>query len=122
MNVLNFLQRLDAIAISVLIICVFFKITIFFYATVIGAADIFKIKKRGYVIGILSLIILGNSILMASNTVQHLDIGLRLFSIYVLTPMQIVFPFLLLIVTRIRKKATMTSLINIRNGIEGKIM
>ncbi|MFP3122773.1 spore germination protein [Ectobacillus funiculus] len=103
-NVLNFLQRLDAIAISVLIICVFFKITIFFYAAVIGAADTLKIKKRGYLIGILSLIILGNSILMAGNTVQHLDIGLRFFPIYVLTPMQIVFPFLLLIVTWIRKK------------------
>lgn len=93
MNVLNFLQRLDAIAISVLIICVFFKITIFFYAAVIGATDIFKIKKRGYVIGILSLIILGNSILMVNNTVQHLDIGLRFFPIYILTPCKLYFRF-----------------------------
>lgn len=108
-NVLNFLQRLDAIAICVMIICIFFKITIFFYAAVTGVSEMFKIKKRGYVIGIISLVVLVYSLLMARNTVQHLYIGLKIFPIYIHTPMLIIIPFLLLIVSRIRKKnQTMT--------------
>ncbi|MGG1674312.1 GerAB/ArcD/ProY family transporter [Neobacillus sp. NRS-1170] len=103
-NVLNFLQRLDAIAICVMIICVFFKITIFFYAAVTGVTDMFKIKKTGYVIGIISLIVLVYSLLMAKNTVQHLYIGLKIFPLYIHTPMLIIIPLLLLIVSRIRKK------------------
>ncbi|WP_129730480.1 GerAB/ArcD/ProY family transporter [Ectobacillus funiculus] len=103
-NVLNFLQRLDAIAISVLIICVFFKITVFFYAAIIGITNMFKIKKRIYPIGLVGIIILIASILMASNTIQHLDTGTKILPVYLFIPLQIVFPLFLLAVTWIRKK------------------
>jgi spore germination protein KB len=102
-NVLNFLQRLDAIAISVLIICIFFKITIFTYAAIIGINDLFKIKKKGRTNIIICIIIFAASIIMASNTVQHLNIGLKIIPIFILTPLQIVISLFLLIIAWIRK-------------------
>ncbi|MED1204560.1 GerAB/ArcD/ProY family transporter [Heyndrickxia acidicola] len=102
-NVLNFLQRLDAIAISVMMICIFFKITIFTYAAYIGINDLFKIKKKRLTNFIICIIIFSASILMAHNTVEHLFIGLKIFPIFILTPMQIAIPLLLLLVAWIRK-------------------
>ncbi|MCM3652341.1 GerAB/ArcD/ProY family transporter [Metabacillus litoralis] len=44
-NLLEFIQRLDAIVVFTLLITVFFKATIYLYGAVIGMADLFKLKN-----------------------------------------------------------------------------
>ncbi|KHF27768.1 Spore germination protein [Anoxybacillus sp. BCO1] len=44
-RVANFLERLDVLFMIALIVGGFFKVGVFFYAGVIGAADLFQIKE-----------------------------------------------------------------------------
>ena len=45
-NILEFIQRLDAIVVFTLLITVFFKASIFFYGALIGIVDLFKLKNH----------------------------------------------------------------------------
>ncbi|PLR79098.1 spore gernimation protein KB [Bacillus sp. V3-13] len=103
-NIADFIQRLDAIVISMLIVGGFFKIVIFFYAAVKGIEDLFKEAKHRYIIiGSIGLIILVGSIYMAGNFPEHLEVGLKIVPVYLHLPFQIGIPLLLLIVVMIRK-------------------
>lgn len=44
-NLLEFIQRLDAIVVFTLLITVFFKAAIYLYGAVIGMTDLFKLKN-----------------------------------------------------------------------------
>lgn len=102
-NVGDFIQRLDAFVISMLIIGGFIKITLFFYAAVIGAADLFKLQNHRYLIGPTGIIILIASIKIASNLPEHLEVGLKIVPIYLHLPFQVGIPLLLLLVVFIRE-------------------
>ncbi len=94
----NFIERLDVLFMLYLVIGGFFKIAIFYYAAVAGAADIFQFKdqkKLGFPIG---LIILIASMMIASNFSEHIIEGLQIVSFYVSWPMQIIIPSLLLVI------------------------
>lgn len=98
-----FVQRLDILACIILVMGGFFKITIFLYTATIGSADLFKInhKKLALPIGTILLLL---SIMIASNTSEHFQEGLKIVPTYVHIPMQIIIPILLLAITLLKKR------------------
>ncbi|MGM0876876.1 MAG: GerAB/ArcD/ProY family transporter [Bacillota bacterium] len=45
-NLLDFIQRLDALVVFTLLITVFFKASIYLYGAVMGLTDLFKLKNH----------------------------------------------------------------------------
>lgn len=103
-NVGNFIQRLDSIVLTTLIIGGFFKIVVYFYAAVLGIVNIFEIKRPYCVIYFVGTIILISSIYIAGNLPEHLEIGLNILPLYVSLPLQIGIPFLLFLVVLFRNR------------------
>lgn len=102
-NVGNIIQRIDLIAVFTLIIGGFFKIATFSYASVLGSAELFKTNNHKKLVLPICSIVLISSILIASNFVEHIEIGLEKVPYYLHIPLQVVIPFLLLIVSLVRK-------------------
>jgi spore germination protein KB len=101
-NVGGFIQGLRGIEMLVLIIGVFFKVTIFSYAAVISITDLFKIQDYRNLVVPIGLIIVITSILIAENLVDHLNQGK--FVLKTIFPLfQFVIPMLLLIIVFIQK-------------------
>ncbi|MEH6904902.1 GerAB/ArcD/ProY family transporter [Neobacillus drentensis] len=105
-NIGNFIQRLDIIVVATLIIGVFVKITIFFYAGYLGLASIFhltKKKQKAACLLLLGILILIYSIKMSSNFAEHLIVGLKWVPIYLHLPLQTGVPLILFLITWVRK-------------------
>ncbi|MFZ7944666.1 MULTISPECIES: GerAB/ArcD/ProY family transporter [Bacillaceae] len=107
----NFIERLDVLFVIYLVIAGYFKISLFFYAAVIGTADIFRFKNHQKLSFPIGFVILFASITIASNYAEHIQEGLRVVPVYLHWPFQIIIPFLLLIIAifRNRKKKTTSS-------------
>lgn len=97
----DLIDRIDVIGVMTVIIFDFFKIFIFYYATVKAAEDVLRISYRKLILPF-GLIMLVSCILMALGYQHHLVIGefvLKwLFPIFA-----VFFPFLLLIVSWLKK-------------------
>ncbi|MEH7155725.1 GerAB/ArcD/ProY family transporter [Neobacillus drentensis] len=105
-NIGDFIQRLDIIVVATLIIGVFIKITVFFYAGYLGLTSIFHItkkKQKALFLLILGTLILISSIKMSSNFAEHLKVGLKWVPIYLHLPLQTGVPLLLFLITWLRK-------------------
>jgi spore germination protein KB len=103
-NIGGFIQRLDSFAILFLIIGGFFKIILFFAASCIGMASLTKEKKvKGFILP-LALLMIVLSMGMASNTVQHLKIGLQIVPVYLHLPLQVGIPFLLCLIAFLKNR------------------
>jgi spore germination protein KB len=105
-NIGNFIQRLDIIVVATLILGVFIKITIFFYAGFLGIQDIFNLtknKQKIICLLFLSILILISSIKMSSNFAVHMMVGLKWVPIYLHLPLQTGIPFILFLITLLRK-------------------
>jgi len=100
----DFLQRLDLIAVLVLFITGYFKIAIFNYAAVLGVSTLFKEKQINQLIIPIGVIVLITSIIIAESFPDHLDKGLKIVPYYLHIPLQIVIPLLLVTVGGIRYK------------------
>ncbi|KPD00683.1 Spore germination protein YndE [Geobacillus sp. BCO2] len=74
-QVAHFFERLDVLFMIALIIGGFFKISIFFYAGVVGAAHLFGISKHQRIVYPLGLLVLLLSIAIASNYAEHIYEG-----------------------------------------------
>lgn len=103
-NIGDFIQRLDVIAVIILIVGGFFKIAIFFYAALIGLADLFKVKKYQTLIIPCGIILVISSLYIADNYVKHIEIGLEKVPIYLHIPFQIIIPIILALITVIKKR------------------
>ncbi|MBI0579595.1 GerAB/ArcD/ProY family transporter [Neobacillus cucumis] len=99
----SFIQRLDPFFLIYLIIAGFFKITLFFYAALIGIVDIFKFDNHRKIIFPAGLIILFLSIQIASNYSEHMLEG-EVITYYLHIPFQIIIPFILLILAYFRNR------------------
>ncbi len=98
----NFLQRIEVIMATMWIITIFIRTFMYFYAAVIGIAQICKIKNHRPLILPLGMIILGLSQIVHPNII-HSDIYNRdTWPIFAFILM-ILLPLLLLIVAKIRK-------------------
>jgi spore germination protein KB len=108
-NLMEFLQRLDAIVVFTFLITMFFKITIFFYAAVIGMVDLFKLKIHQRMILPAGVILTFLSMMIASNFAEHIEEGQTITSYYIHIPLHIIIPFFMIVITmcnRFKKKAT----------------
>ncbi|MFP3122082.1 spore germination protein [Ectobacillus funiculus] len=103
-DVAGILERVDIIVILTLVIGVFFKIAVYFYSATIGIADLFKIENHRKFILPVGILILNSSMIIASNTSEHLKEGLKVVPFYEAAPFQLYIPLTLLIVAFIRKK------------------
>jgi spore germination protein KB len=105
-NIANFIQRLDIIVIGTLILGVFIKITVFFYAGYLGIQDLIHLKKKRhhlYCLLLLCGLILIASIKMSSNFAEHIEVGLKWVPIYLHWPLQTGVPLLLFLITLLKK-------------------
>ncbi|MBT2727781.1 GerAB/ArcD/ProY family transporter [Bacillus sp. ISL-75] len=103
-QIADFIERLDVLFMLYLIIGGFFKIAIYYYAAVAGAADIFQLKnqrKLGFPLGI---IVLFASVTIASNYSEHIKEGLVVVPTYLHWPFQIIIPSMLLIIAFFRNR------------------
>lgn len=100
----EFLERLDALAVISLIVGMFFKISIFIYAGVLGASILFKVERYQVLLMPICIIVLVSSISIAENLSEHLEEGLEIVPYYIHLPFQVYIPILLLVITVIRKK------------------
>jgi spore germination protein KB len=102
-DIANFLQRLDAIAVFSLIISVFFKVAVFYYAAVMGSADLFKMADHRKLVLPIGIVILFSSMTIASGFSEHLEEGkFALRTVFIV--FSLVIPVVLLLVSLIRRR------------------
>lgn len=108
-NIGNFIQRLDSLAIVILMIGGYVKIGIFTAASVLGFVSINQNKQpRNYILPV-SIIMAILSIVIADNLIEHLQFGLKVVPWMLHIPFQFGIPaFLCLIVfikNQLKKRA-----------------
>lgn len=108
-QIAEFIERLDVFFMLYLVIGGFFKVTIFYYTAVLGAADIFQFKNQRKLVFPIGFIILIASLTIASNFSEHLLEGLKFVPYYIQWPIQIIIPSILLIIAYIKKKTKQIS-------------
>ncbi|GKU83520.1 endospore germination permease [Niallia sp. NCCP-28] len=107
-NLLDFIQRLDALVVFTLLITVFFKASIFIYVAIIGITDLFKLKSHHRIVLPVGTIVIYLSLNMASNFVEHLNEGKEMiYSMHI--PMILIIPLILLLISFLRKRFTKNS-------------
>ncbi|WJH35149.1 spore germination protein [Paenibacillus sp. CC-CFT747] len=108
MKVGNFLQRLEAFTILLLIVGGYFKTVLFFLGGGIGLSELLFGGKPGHSLkgmyGVLALAVWSVSLLMARSFPEHAKIGLDVVPRYVHIPMQMILPVLLLLTLYVRKQ------------------
>lgn len=103
-QVADFLERVDVFFMLGLVIGIFFKISILFYAAVIGTASLFKVHSPSKLSYPLGLIVLFISMSIASNFQEHIHEGLKV-AMYVLhLPFLVVIPILLLLIAFVKNR------------------
>jgi spore germination protein KB len=95
-QVAEFLERLDVFFMISTVICIFFKVSIYFYAAVASTAVIFKIKEPSRLTYPMGMVILFMSVTIASSYAEHLKEGLEFVTRYVHPFFLILIPLLLL--------------------------
>ncbi|MGX6441693.1 GerAB/ArcD/ProY family transporter [Neobacillus sp. K501] len=103
-QIAEFIERLDVFFMLYLVIGGFFKVTIFYYAAVAGAADIFKFNNQRKLIFPIGFIILIASLTIASNFSEHLLEGLKYVPFYIQWPIQIIIPSMVLFIAYIKNR------------------
>jgi spore germination protein KB len=103
-QVADFLERLDVFFMLALVISIFFKICLLFYAAVVGTANLFKVKSPSRLSYPLGLIILFLSITIASNVQEHIHEGLKVAMFALHIPLLVIIPPLLLLVAFLKNR------------------
>lgn len=100
----GFLERLDVFFMVTTVLGGFFRISIFYYAGVIGASNLFGVKdyrKLIYPVGITLLFV---ATMLTSNYVEFVYKGLRVYRYYFQIPVLVMLPIALLLVAFIRNR------------------
>ncbi|SJZ33116.1 GerAB/ArcD/ProY family transporter [Garciella nitratireducens] len=92
----NVIQRLDIIAVIVLIVGIFFNMSIYLYAAVSGLTDIFSIENHKKFIPFVSIITLILSLIIGANFSSYEKISIEITSHYIHIPFQIIIPLILM--------------------------
>ncbi|MBK1810348.1 GerAB/ArcD/ProY family transporter [Clostridium sp. YIM B02505] len=102
----TFIQRLDVLAILLLMLGGFYKILIFFYCSVEMTMSVFEvdIRYRSFLTVVLGMIMIVLSYYLMVNPIQHFHIGLDIVPLYVHVPLQFIIPGILFILSVARKK------------------
>ncbi|MBM4760978.1 GerAB/ArcD/ProY family transporter [Bacillus sp. B15-48] len=92
----DFIERLDVFFMFTIVIGIFFKISVFLYAAVMGTSIIFKIKNASQLVYPFGIITLFISITTASSYPEHLKEGLQVTTQFLHPLFLVVIPILLL--------------------------
>ncbi|WP_255314493.1 GerAB/ArcD/ProY family transporter [Bacillus sp. FJAT-26390] len=92
-NVLDFINRMDALVALITIFGVFLKCTIFLYAGAKGVAVVFRRASRTYIYP-LALLIGAMSLIVTQNFAEHSEEGLHFVTFFLHFPFQFVLPVL----------------------------
>ncbi|WP_455920674.1 GerAB/ArcD/ProY family transporter [Priestia megaterium] len=103
-QVADFLERLDVFFMLAMVIGIFFKVCVLFYAAVIGTANLFKINSPSRLSYPLGIIILFTSLTIASNFQEHLHEGLYAAKFVLHIPLFTIIPSLLLLVAFLKNR------------------
>ncbi|MFG6150284.1 GerAB/ArcD/ProY family transporter [Halobacillus sp. B23F22_1] len=107
-NILEFIQRLDAFVVFTLLINTFFKTSILFYGAVIGMVDLFNLQNHRQIVFPAGVILLLLSMIIASNFVEHIEEGQN-------TVQNVIYPSLMLFIP-----LAMLLISFIKNGVKKK--
>ncbi|WP_318153095.1 GerAB/ArcD/ProY family transporter [Metabacillus arenae] len=100
----DFLERFDVLVFLMILAGVFFKVGSWTFGAAVAISQLYNLKQtRSVLIGI-GLIITPLSLIIASDFVEHLEIGLEIIMLYLHVPLQILLPLLLLCIGIIRNK------------------
>ncbi|MFB9759647.1 GerAB/ArcD/ProY family transporter [Ectobacillus funiculus] len=101
-NLMEFLQRLDALVVLTLLILMFFKISILFYSAVIGMVDLFNLKNHQQILLPAGIILIFLSIAIASNFAEHIEEGQKPTQYFFFPPIMVIIPLVMLFVSMIQ--------------------
>lgn len=90
----NFIERIDAFVVFIIMLGVFIKGSILFFAGLKGLEYIFNLPYRYFVFPV-SMIISLFSILVSVDFADHIQEGIKMVRYYLHLPFQVVFPFIL---------------------------
>ncbi|WP_273851188.1 GerAB/ArcD/ProY family transporter [Guptibacillus spartinae] len=102
-NIQDIIQRLDPIAILILMIGGFIKIIIFLFGSAISLSTAFTIKRWKTLMVIITCTALVTSILMEQNYLEHIQVGLNVVPYYIHPPFQMGIPLLLFLVMHVKR-------------------
>ncbi|MCU7766815.1 spore gernimation protein KB [Priestia megaterium] len=97
-QVADFLERLDVFFMLALVIGGFSKISVLFYASMIAAATLFKIKSPSRLSYPIGLIVLFMSLMISRNFQEHLHEGIEVEMFFLQIPFLAIIPVLLFLV------------------------
>ncbi|MBT2728262.1 GerAB/ArcD/ProY family transporter [Bacillus sp. ISL-75] len=103
-NLMEFLQRLDALVVFTLLINMFFKISILFYGAVIGIVDLFNLKNHQQIVLPAGIILIFLSMAIASNFAEHIEEGQKTAQYYFFPLIMVIMPLFMLVVAMIRNR------------------
>lgn len=89
---------------SALVIGAFVKISVFFYAVIVGLSTLFKVKRPSALTYPVGTVILFFSLTIASNFQEHLKEGLTIMPVLLFIPFHVVIPFMLLCIAFIKHR------------------
>lgn len=101
-DIANFLQRLDALVMLTLIICVFFKMSMYCYAVMAIMSDLFRMPSNELLASPVGIVVLFMSIFSAWSFPEHAAEG-RTASLVMLLLLTVGLPLLLVAVHAIKK-------------------
>lgn len=100
----QFITNLDAIGVLYLLTNVFFRMSLYMFAAVRGIQQITYVKNSKIFILPISIISLCWGLVLSPNISEHIEVAVKYFSYTLSTPLFVVLPFILFIVSFIRRK------------------
>ncbi|UNT71697.1 GerAB/ArcD/ProY family transporter (plasmid) [Bacillus sp. N447-1] len=97
-SIADFLERIDAVVIMMMVAGGFFKVGVYIYGAAVGTAHLIKLQSYHSLFIPLGVIIVSLGQVMARNFAEHSSIGLIFDMTYVHLPLQFVIPGLLLMI------------------------
>jgi spore germination protein KB len=102
-SIADFLERFDALIILMMVIGMFLKVGGWTFGAAVAISQLFRIDHTKSVLLGLGTIITPLSLLMSTNFVEHLETGSDYLLPYILVPLQMIVPIILLCIAFIRK-------------------
>ncbi|WP_339318803.1 GerAB/ArcD/ProY family transporter [Paenibacillus sp. FSL R10-2734] len=94
-NISNFIQRLDVIAVMMLIIGVFFKASIFYAASVVAVYRLFHMTSYRTAVLLVGMVTFLSAIVISPNSSHHIQEGLISNQWFIYLPFEMTIPVLL---------------------------
>jgi spore germination protein KB len=104
----DFLERIDAVVILIMVAGGFFKVGVYIYGAAIGTAHLFQLQSYHSVLIPLGVIIISLGQVMVRNVTEHNSIGSIFDMSFVHLPLQLVIPGLLLIIAFLNSRENLT--------------